>query len=46
MDILDIIYCIEKKYDFEGNLIEDEYITENHAIMMYAPFLQEGEYNS
>lgn len=34
-----------KRYDFEGNLIEDEYITENHAIMMYSPFLQEGEYN-
>lgn len=31
------------KYDFEGNLIEEEYITENHAIMMYAPLLEEGK---
>ncbi|MGJ0848141.1 vancomycin resistance protein VanW [Tissierella praeacuta DSM 18095] len=30
-----------KKYNFEGKLIDDEYITENHAIMMYTPFLEE-----
>lgn len=29
-------------YDLKGNLITEEYITENHAIMMYSPFL-EGE---
>jgi len=29
----------EKKND---TLIEDEYITENHAIMMYQPFLKQG----
>lgn len=32
-----------KKYDFQGNLIDDEYITENHAIMMYNPLIEEGE---
>lgn len=30
-----------KKFDFEGNLLDDEYLVENHAIMMYAPFLEE-----
>lgn len=30
-----------KKYDLFGNLIDDEYITENHALMMYQPFLGE-----
>lgn len=34
------------KYDLEGNLIDDEYITENHAIMMYAPLLEEGKCNN
>ncbi len=29
-------------YDLDGNLINDEYITENHAIMMYQPFLAEN----
>lgn len=29
-----------KKYDLEGLEIEDEYITENHALMMYSPFLE------
>lgn len=29
-----------KKYDLEGNLLDDEYITENHALMMYQPFLE------
>lgn len=28
-------------YDLQGELINDEYITENHAIMMYQPFLTE-----
>jgi len=28
-----------KKYDMGGNLLDDEYVVENHAIMMYAPFL-------
>lgn len=32
-----------KKYDFENNLLDDEYIIENHAIMMYTPFLEEHE---
>lgn len=29
-----------KKYDLEGLEIEDEYITENHALMMYSPLLE------
>ncbi|RKD22227.1 vancomycin resistance protein VanW [Caminicella sporogenes DSM 14501] len=29
-----------EKLDINGNLIDDEYITENHAIMMYQPFLE------
>lgn len=28
-----------KIFDEDGNLVEDEYVVENHAIMMYAPFL-------
>ncbi|MCL2404026.1 MAG: VanW family protein [Defluviitaleaceae bacterium] len=28
-----------RKYDIHGNLLDDEYVVENHAIMMYAPFL-------
>lgn len=28
-----------KKFDLDGTLIDDEYVVENHAIMMYAPFL-------
>ena len=28
-----------KRYDQSSNIIEDEYITENHAIMMYEPLL-------
>lgn len=31
-----------KTYNLENELIRDEYITENHAIMMYQPFLSEG----
>ncbi len=30
-----------KKYDMEGNLLDDEYVVENHAIMMYSPFIEE-----
>ncbi len=29
-----------KKYDKIGNLLEEEYITENHALMMYEPFIE------
>ncbi len=29
-----------KIYDWDNNLICDEYITENHAILMYQPFLE------
>nr|WP_277995570.1 VanW family protein [Desulfitibacter alkalitolerans] len=29
-------------YDKDKKLVGDEFITENHAIMMYQPFLQEG----
>jgi len=28
-----------KKYDTSGQLLDDEYVVENHAIMMYAPFI-------
>ena len=28
-----------RKYDANGQLVTDEYVVENHAIMMYAPFL-------
>lgn len=28
-----------KVFDFEGQQIDDEYITENHAVMMYQPLL-------
>lgn len=31
-----------QKFDSDGNLIKDEYLTENHAMMMYAPFLGDG----
>ncbi|QTD39705.1 VanW family protein [Sporosarcina sp. Te-1] len=31
-------------YDLDGNLLDDEFVTENHAITMYEPFLTyEGE---
>lgn len=29
-------------YNSDGELIDDEYITENHALMMYSPFLPEN----
>lgn len=31
-----------KVYNLENELIDDEFITENHAIMMYEPLLTEG----
>jgi vancomycin resistance protein VanW len=31
-----------KVYNIENELIDDEFITENHAIMMYEPLLTEG----
>lgn len=34
-----------RKYDLDGVLIEDEYVTENHALMMYTPFLEQGRPN-
>jgi hypothetical protein len=27
----------------EGNEIADEYVTENHALMMYEPFLEDKQ---
>ncbi len=30
----------------DGNVLTDEYLTENHAIMMYQPFLSEGTYDT
>lgn len=30
-------------YDMEGNFITEDFITENHALMMYAPFLEPSE---
>ena len=30
-----------KKYDMDGTLLDDEYLVENHAIMMYSPFIAE-----
>lgn len=32
-----------KEYGSDGVLIEDAYLTENHAIMMYQPFLSDGK---
>lgn len=32
-----------KVFDGEGVQINDEYVTENHAIMMYQPFLSNGD---
>jgi len=29
-----------RKYDVSGKLMDDEYVVENHAIMMYTPFLE------
>lgn len=30
-----------REYDIDGALIKDEFLTENHAMMMYQPFLSE-----
>lgn len=30
-------------YDLDGELVDDEYITENHALMMYDPMLEDRE---
>jgi len=30
-----------KKYDTDGYVVDDEFVVENHAIMMYPPFLPE-----
>ena len=32
-------------YNLEGELIKEEFITENHALMMYSPFLENIENN-
>lgn len=32
-----------KIYDLHGNEIADEYITENHALMMYEPLLEDKQ---
>ena len=32
-----------RKYDLSGNQLADEYVVENHAIMMYAPFLPDKQ---
>lgn len=32
-----------RAFNAAGELVEDEYITENHALMMYQPFLEAGE---
>lgn len=31
-----------KKFRPDGSLADDEYLTENHALMTYAPFLEQG----
>jgi vancomycin resistance protein VanW len=36
-----IIY--RKKYDSRNNLLDDEFVVENQAIMMYAPFITEAK---
>jgi len=35
-----------RKYDINGNLLDDEYVVENHAIMMYAPFITDKQVHS
>ena len=34
-----------KVYDMDGNEVADEYVTENHALMMYEPFLEDTKYS-
>lgn len=31
-----------RAFDQAGNQVADDYITENHVVMMYAPLLPEG----
>lgn len=33
-----------KIFNMEGNEIADEYVTENHALMMYEPFLEDNQH--
>lgn len=35
-------FLYRKKYNLEDDLIGDEYVAENHAVMMYAPFLAQS----
>ncbi len=30
-------------YDLDGRLLHEEYVTENHALMMYTPFIDQSE---
>jgi len=32
--------------DYNDNQVADDFVTENHAIMMYEPLLGEGEKNA
>ena len=32
-----------KKYNLDDDLLDDEFVVENHAIMMYAPFITSGD---
>lgn len=38
-------FIYRKVYDFGGKEIADEYIAENHALMMYEPFLEDKSKN-
>lgn len=33
----------QQKFDFEGNLLDEELIVQNSAIMMYSPLIEEGK---
>ena len=36
--------CIRRRvWDQKGILLRDEYVTENHAVMMYEPLLAESK---
>ncbi|SFH18826.1 vancomycin resistance protein VanW [Desulfotomaculum arcticum] len=35
-----------KIFDISNNVIGDDYITENHSVMIYAPLLSDGELNN
>ncbi len=32
-----------RSFDIHGNLLKEEFITENHALMMYSPFISQGQ---